>query len=375
MPKWLLFLLLLPQAALAGEAAKLLDTQPKALEAYARAQELILEKGLPRRNAGELTEAAIQGMIASLDPYGELMTKAQVQEMEQASMGRYLGVGILVSQKEQAHFISRVYPQSPAARAGLARGMEIVSINGVQIANHPAPEMLFGQMGGVLGQKVEVKIRFQGKEQVFRLQVAEIQYPSTRFERLPGGVLLIEMTDFLKDSAAEIKAEWAKERPQAVVLDLRGNPGGLLYSAIEVADLFLPQGEIVSLQGPQGERLESYQAHGLGYLGDFPFAVLIDRNSASSAEILAGALQDHQRARLFGEQSFGKGSIQSLFEITDELVVKLTIAHYQTPKGRKIHHKGIAPDQPVAENLNAPLHGRDDLPLQAALTWLAAQKR
>src|SRR3989339_2202474 len=192
-----LWLLLVPQLLFAGEAARLLDTQPKAIEAYARAQELILEKGLPRRSPGELTEAATQGMIASLDPYGELMTKAEVLELEQASMGRYVGVGILVSHQEKQFLVSRVYPQSPAAQAGLVRGMEILSINGSKLEAAPDPEALFRQMGGKVGQGVLLQCRLQGKEQAFKLKVAEIQYPSTRFERLPGGVLVIELSDFL----------------------------------------------------------------------------------------------------------------------------------------------------------------------------------
>jgi len=297
----------------------------------------------------ELIESAIRGMLAELDPHSSYMDQDQFKDMQEQTRGEFGGLGIQVTMEEG--FVKVVSPidDTPAARAGIQTGDFITHIDGESVLGltlDQAVELLRGPV------KSEVTITVvRGQEEPFDVTLVRdvIKVESVR-SRVEGNIGYIRITQFneqtttgLEKAIAEIEAELG-DKLIGYVLDLRNNPGGLLSEAISVSDTFLEQGEIVSTRGRHEEDMQRFNARPGDLIDGLPLVVLINDGSASASEIVAGALQDHQRAIILGTRSFGKGSVQTIVPLPGHGAMRLTTSRYFTPSGRSIQAKGIEPD-------------------------------
>ena len=301
----------------------------------------------------QLIYGAIGGMVATLDPHSEFLDPAQYREFLSDSEGRFAGIGVEIAVRDGWLTVLSVFRGGPAERAGLRPGDRFVTLDG-----RPARDMRIADavrlMRGEPGTTVHVQVRREDAEHTLGVTLtrAYIDTPSVEARVLPGGVIYLRIQRFQSTTADEVRvaldrALGAMHRAGAergVLLDLRDDGGGLLQQAVRVADAFLRAGEIVSTRGRAGEPLERWEAHARGTRPAWPMVALINGYTASAAEILAGALQDHRRATLVGTRSFGKGSVQRLIELSDGSALKLTTATYFTPSGRSIQARGIEPD-------------------------------
>jgi len=300
-----------------------------------------------------LIEAAIRGMLSTLDEYSQRLDRQQARDMQQQMRGQFGGLGIEVTQREGRTIVVAPIDDSPAARAGIAPGDVITHADGVDLKDMPLPQVI-ERLRGDVGTEVRITVVSEGgRTRDIVLRRALIN-PRIVISRREDDVAYVRLTVFNQRSAAELRQ--AVERllteigsdARGVVLDLRNNPGGLLDEAGRVADLFLETGTITYTRvrgGAEGQRLHATPgdiARGL------PMVVLINGGTASAAEIVAGALQDHGRARIVGTTSFGKGSVQTVSPLRDGGALRLTTARYYTPNGRMIHGTGIVPDVEVA---------------------------
>ncbi|HZT20076.1 MAG TPA: S41 family peptidase [Dongiaceae bacterium] len=320
----------------------------------------------------KLIEAAINGMLTSLDPHSSYMNPKEWDDMQVQTKGEFGGLGIEVTMEDGVIKVVSPIDGTPAAKAGIQPGDLIV-----QIDNKPILGLTLSQavdkMRGPIDSKIVLTIR-RGKQPNFdvTLQRAIIKIQSVRGE-LIDNVGYIRITSFseqtsggLQETISKLKGQ-AGKKLQGIVLDLRNNPGGLLDQAIAVCDDFLDKGEIVSTRGRDPNNAQRYNATGGDLLQGLPIVVLINGGSASASEIVAGALQDHHRAILLGTRSFGKGSVQTIIPIAGHGAIRLTTARYYTPSGRSIQAKGIEPDivveqakiEPIAE---PKFRGEADLP-------------
>jgi len=300
----------------------------------------------------EAIDAAINGMLTSLDPHSAYLSPDKFRDMQIDTSGEYGGLGIEVQMKDG--FIEVIAPidDTPAARAGLESGDLIVAINGQPIVGRSLDESV-KEMRGKIGTDITISILRQGEEETFDVTLTrELIQPRTVVARLEeGNIGYIRVsnfnertTDLLEAGLDEIRRE-AGGRPAGLVIDLRNNPGGLLDQAVSVSDLFLTGGEIVSTRGRRDSDIQRYNARSGEEFRGVPIIVLINGGSASAAEIVAGAIQDRGRGRVLGITSFGKGSVQTVIPLTGNRgALRLTTARYYTPSGRSIQSTGIEPD-------------------------------
>jgi carboxyl-terminal processing protease len=298
-----------------------------------------------------LVENAIKGMLDGLDQHSRYLDSAQYDDIRIATTGNYTGVGLDVSLREGKVTVIAPLDDAPAARAGIQAGDVVVSVDDIPVGTENV-EAAISRMRGEPGTEVRVGVtRGPNQDRLdFSMTRAEIQVTTVRSEYLGDGYGYVRLTGFSEHTVDELGAaaaalEAAAERElRGVVLDLRNNPGGVLGAAIGVADVFLDKGLIVSGSGRVRQaRFEQYAKPG-DALETVPLAVLINRGSASGAEIVAGALKDHGRAKLIGQKSYGKGSVQSVVPLGTGSALKLTTAHYLTPSGAFINGRGIEPD-------------------------------
>ncbi|RME20689.1 MAG: S41 family peptidase [Deltaproteobacteria bacterium] len=343
----LAFLLcLLPSASRAGGKSELY----KKLDVFAQVLHAVRTSYVDDVSVEKLVYGAIRGMLRTLDPHSAFMTPRQFKALQEDTEGHFGGVGIVIEMKQGRLLVVSPIEDSPAARAGIKAGDWIVKIDG-----KPTEEMDTEQASrmirGVPGTKVVLTIEREELEkpkdfilirQRIRLNPVEASMP------VPGyAVVRIktfqERTDRLLKDALDRLRKQAGGKLKGLVLDLRNNPGGLLDQAIRVADRFLEKGVIVETRG-RGKRINRSYAHRQGTEPFYPMVCLVNGGSASAAEIVAGALQDHGRAVIMGTRSFGKGSVQKIFDLRDGSGLKLTIARYYTPNERSIQEEGIVPD-------------------------------
>jgi carboxyl-terminal processing protease len=295
---------------------------------------------------------AINGMLDTLDPHTDLLTPKIYEEMRTSTRGEFGGLGIVISIRDGHLTVIKPMPGTPAFKAGLKRGDRIVKINEESTLNMPLQEAV-DRLRGKPGSNVTIFIRRQDKAGTWsparpvELTRARIQIDSVVHRLLRDGVGYIQINNFqgnTEEKLREALADLHKKQMTGLVLDLRSNPGGLLDQAVEVADRFLESGAIVttSSQDP-GQREQKFARSG-GTEPRYPMVVLINGQSASASEIVAGALKNHDRAMIVGEQSFGKGSVQVLYELQDKSALKLTVAQYLTPGDVSIQGVGIVPD-------------------------------
>ena len=306
-----------------------------------------------------LIRGAIDGMLASLDPHSAYLDGSDLQRLETMIDGNYQGLGISVQMDDGAVMVVSPFKGSPADKAGIKAGDYITHIDGKLIYGLELDEAV-KQMRGVAGTAVELTIFREGRDEPFDVSVTRgvIELEPVTWELKPGGIGVISVNEFSRDVGIDVNNAIVALRREnggrlnGLVLDLRKNPGGSLDEAVALSDLFLDEGRIVSQRGRAQGETYVYEAETV-YRGqiaeDVPMIVLIDAGSASASEIVAGALQDHRRALIMGERSFGKGSVQTLLPLGRDAALKLTTARYYTPSDHSVQEGGIEPDIAVPQ--------------------------
>ena len=305
----------------------------------------------------ELLESAIRGMVADLDVHSQYLDAREYQDIRVSTTGSYTGVGLEISTRDDELLVVAPIDQSPAQRAGIQAGDRILEIDGASVADDGLRETI-RRLRGRAGTHVGLTVLRQPDDQVlvFDLRRDSIHVASVRQELLEPAIGYVRISQFTETTASEVAAaidalvdarlEDGGERASlaGVILDLRNNPGGILDAAVDVSDLFLDSGVIVSADGRTPESRFVREAHGGDLLDGAPMVVLVNRGSASASEIVAGALQDHHRALVIGTTTFGKGLVQTVMPLSRGRAIKLTTSRYYTPSGDSIHETGIAPD-------------------------------
>ncbi|MBT6329016.1 MAG: S41 family peptidase, partial [Kordiimonadaceae bacterium] len=303
----------------------------------------------------ELIEAAINGMLTSLDPHSTYLNSKRYENMRVQTSGEFGGLGIEVTMDRGVILVVSPMDDTPAERAGVEAGDYITKINGEQINGLTLNEAV-DKMRGKVGTDIDVTIVRKGESDLIEITLtrAIIEVKSVRYH-IEDEIGYIRVSSFtekttsgLREALAEIKAELG-DNMQGVVLDLRNNPGGLLDQAIAVSNTFLDRGEIVSTRTRNDRNIQRYNAQSGDSIDGKSFVVLINGGSASASEIVAGALQDHERAVVVGTQSFGKGSVQTVIPLSTDGAMSLTTAYYFTPSGNSIQGEGIVPDVVVEQ--------------------------
>jgi carboxyl-terminal processing protease len=337
----------------------------------------------------KLIEAAINGMLTSLDPHSSYLPADAFDDMQVQTRGEFGGLGIEVTQEEG--FIKVVSPMddTPAAKAGIMAGDFITHVNGESVLGLTL-DVAVDMMRGPVGSEIIITIVREGTDEPFDVSIIRDTIKLTAAKgRTVGDTVVVRVTTFNDQTYPGLEAELKKnvealggwDKVAGVVMDLRNNPGGLLTQAIKVSDAFLDKGEIVSTRGRNPGDGERFNATPGDLTGGKPLVVLINGGSASASEIVAGALQDHRRAIIVGTKSFGKGSVQSVIPLRGDGAMRLTTSRYYTPSGRSIQALGVAPDiivnQPPrpepdpnapAEQSAAAASGRTEASLRGALS-------
>ncbi|MBO9407598.1 S41 family peptidase [Shimia sp. R9_1] len=311
---------------------------------------------------GDLIEAAINGMLTSLDPHSSYLSPDDASDMRVQTRGEFGGLGIEVTQEEG--FVKVVSPidDTPAASAGIEAGDFITHVDGESVLGLNLDEAV-ERMRGPVGSEIVITVVREGEPEPFDVTIIRdtIKLTAVR-SRTEGDSVVLRVTTFNDQTTPNLESGFAKqveelggmENINGIVLDLRNNPGGLLTQAISVSDSFLEKGEIVSTRGRNPQDGERYNATPGDLAEGKPIVVLINGGSASASEIVAGALQDHRRAIVVGTKSFGKGSVQTVMPLRGDGAMRLTTARYYTPSGRSIQALGVSPDIVVEQPRRAP---------------------
>lgn len=309
----------------------------------------------------ELTKEGLDALFGQLDSYSKYLDESDLEAIFSAANGQYTGLGIEVEEHEHALVIINTINNSPAARGGLRKGDILVAVNGEDVKSKPLKEVS-ERLRAAKNATINLTVEREANKLIFALQRQEITLDTVDSKLLDRGIGYIAISSFnnhtYHDVARHISAlKTSNAHPlRGLILDLQDNPGGTLSSAVAISDLFLDSGTIVTTKGRYFDANQSFQAQHGDLLGGAPIAVLINNNSASAAEILAGALQDNRRAIVMGIQSYGKGSVQSLIPLGDgKTALKLTTAKYFTPSGRSIEGIGIKPDVEVNKEVLSQL--------------------
>ncbi len=307
-------------------------------------------------NAQTLLQGAIKGMLGTLDPHTMYLSPDVYKELKVDTVGRFGGVGLEVSLKDGILTVVSPIEGTPAAKAGIEHGDRILKIDNTLTKGMDLSDAV-KKMRGSRNSKVHLTIIREGWKEAheFKLTRENINVKSVKFELLDGKYAYARITNFQERTSEDLlKALTQMEKSsgglKGIIIDLRNDPGGLLDQAVEVSDLFIKEGVIVSTKSRNGN-VDERKATGKAIFPTVPMAILINGGSASASEIVAGALQDYGRAYLIGTQSFGKGSVQTVIDLGNDAGLKLTVARYFTPKNRQIDGKGITPDQIVKLSL------------------------
>ena len=306
-------------------------------------------------NQSDAMDAAINGVLQSLDPYSAYMSPELFKEMQTETSGEFGGLGIEVGMEAGVVKVISPIDNSPAEQAGVKAGDYIVKINGVQVQGKTLTEAV-ELMRGPVGSPIEITIRRIGEKKSFVFEIIReiIEVKSVKSELIDDKVGYIRLTSFNENSADQIKDIVKKFKKDnnidKYILDLRNNPGGLLSQAIRISDFFLDNGEIVATKGRKSNENRKWFAKKGDIINGETLLVLINYGSASAAEIVAGALKDHKRAVIVGENSYGKGSVQSIIPLKNKGAIRLTISKYYLPSGKSISGEGVTPDIVVEED-------------------------
>ena len=306
-------------------------------------------------NQNEVMDAAINGVLQSLDPYSAYMSPETFESMRTETSGEFGGLGIEVSMEAGVVKVISPLDESPAYEAGVKAGDYIVKINNHQVQGKTLSEAV-DLMRGPVGSDIEITVRRRGERKalVFNITRKIIKIQSVKSEKIDNNIGYIRLTAFNENSSAQVKKkirEFDKDKKiNGYILDLRNNPGGLLSQAIKISDFFLSDGEIVSTKSRKENENRKWFANTGDILNGKTLVVLINNGSASASEILAGALKDHKRAILVGETTYGKGSVQSIIPLKNNGAIRLTISKYYLPSGVSISEVGVDPDIEISED-------------------------
>jgi carboxyl-terminal processing protease len=341
-------------AATAAIAAVDVDTY-RELDQFMDVFERVRSEYVEQVDDKTLIRGAIDGMLSSLDPHSSYLDEQGFKSLMMTTDGEYGGLGLTVTMEDGAVKVIAPTEDTPAERAGIKAGDYITHLDGKLIYGGTLDEAV-EEMRGKPGTATTITIVRPGRDKPFdvKLTRAIIELPAVKWE-IKDRVGVINVNTFNKTTTDSVMAAFTGiekalgGEPLGYVLDLRSNPGGLLDQAISLSDAFLEHGEIVSQRGREKAEIERYYARPGDAADGLPVVVLVDAGSASAAEIVAGALQDHHRAIVMGEQSFGKGSVQTLLPLSSDTALRLTTARYYTPSGRSVQEGGIKPDIEVPQ--------------------------
>ena len=348
----------------------------KKIDLFAEVLDKIKKEYVDKVDQSELIDDAINGALQSLDPYSAYMTPELYESMQTETSGEFGGLGIEVSMEAGVIKVITPMDDSPAAKAGVKAGDYIVRINDIQVQGKSLSEAV-DIMRGPVGTDIEITVRRRGERKalIFNITREKIKVASVKSEILEDQTGYIRLTSFNENSGDQIKdkiKEFKKnEKIQNYILDLRNNPGGLLSQAIKITDFFIDSGEIVSTKSKRKYESRKFFAKKGDLIDGNTIVVLINYGSASASEIVAGALKDHKRAIIIGENSYGKGSVQSIIPLKNKGAIRLTVSKYYLPSGKSISEIGVSPDIEVAEgSSNFRINTDSDNQLQFALKLL-----
>ncbi|HTJ57761.1 MAG TPA: S41 family peptidase [Devosiaceae bacterium] len=325
----------------------------------------------------KLIHAALQGMLSSLDPHSGYLEPQSYDDMQQDTSGEFGGLGIEVQMQDGVIKVVSPIDGSPAAKAGVLPNDLIVELDGVQVQGMTLDDAV-KKMRGPVGSKIKITVQRNGADKPIELTLTRDTIAEQAVHwSMVGDVPVIRLDKFseqaspgLHKAITDIYAKLNGVAPKGIVFDLRNNPGGLVDQAVDVASVFIKQGSVVLTRSRLEQESARYDAKPdatTAKIGDVPVVVLINGGSASAAEIVAGALQDHKRATLVGTRSFGKGTVQSIISLGDNGAMRMTTARYYTPNNRSIQAAGIQPDIVVKETIPVEFQGRDEIVGEAGL--------
>ncbi len=326
----------------------------KKIDLFGEVLEKINKEYVDEFNQSESMDSAINGLLQSLDPYSSYMSPKIFDEMQTETSGEFGGLGIEVSMEAGVVKVISPIDDTPAFRAGLKAGDYIVKINDVQVQGKSLSEAV-DLMRGPVGSGIELTVRRRGERKALTFNIIRevIQVQSVKSEIIDENIGYIRLTSFNDNSSDQIEKQIKKLKKDknlnSFILDLRNNPGGLLSQAIKISDFFLENGEIVSTKSRKKSENRKWFAKKGDITDGKTLLVLINYGSASASEIVAGALKDHKRAIIVGENSFGKGSVQSIIPLKNRGAIRLTVAKYYLPSGKSISEVGVRPDIEVNE--------------------------
>ena len=324
------------------------------IDLFGEVLEKINKEYVDEINQSESMDSAINGLLQSLDPYSAYMSPEVFNEMQTETSGKFGGLGIEVSMESGVVKVISPIDDTPASKAGIKAGDYIVKINEIQVQGKSLSEAV-DLMRGPVGSAIELTIRRRGERKALTFKIVReiIQIQSVKADLLEKNIGYIRLTSFNENSDTQVEKQIKEleknKNVKGYILDLRNNPGGLLSQAIKISDFFLDNGEIVSTKSRKASENRKWFAKKGDLTNGKLLIVLINYGSASASEIVAGALKDHKRAILLGENSFGKGSVQSIIPLKNDGAIRLTIAKYYLPSGKSISEVGVSPDIEIAE--------------------------
>jgi len=326
----------------------------KKIDVFGEVLEKINKEYVDEVDQSKSMDAAINGLLQSLDPYSAYMTPESLDNMQTETSGKFGGLGIEIGMESGVVKVISPIDNTPASEAGLKAGDYIVKINNTQVQGKSLMEAV-DLMRGPVGSSIKITVRRRGvkKALIFNITREIIQIQSVKSELIDKNIGYIRLTSFNENSSKQIKKQIKKLNQnkglKGYILDLRNNPGGLLSQAIKISDFFLENGEIVSTKSRKISENRKWFAKKGDIIDGQTLIVLINYGSASASEIVAGALKDHKRAIILGENSYGKGSVQSIIPLKNKGAIRLTIAKYYLPSGKSISDVGVTPDIEIEE--------------------------
>ena len=324
------------------------------IDLFGEVLEKINKEYVDEINQSESMDSAINGLLQSLDPYSAYMSPEIFNEMQTETSGEFGGLGIEVTMESGVVKVISPIDDTPASKAGIKAGDYIVKINEIQVQGKSLSEAV-DLMRGPVGSAIELTIRRRGERKALTFKIVReiIQIQSVKADLLEKNIGYIRLTSFNENSDTQVEKQIKEleknKNVKGYILDLRNNPGGLLSQAIKISDFFLDNGEIVSTKSRKASENRKWFAKKGDLTNGKLLIVLINYGSASASEIVSGALKDHKRAILLGENSFGKGSVQSIIPLKNDGAIRLTIAKYYLPSGKSISEVGVSPDIEIAE--------------------------
>ena len=326
----------------------------KKIDLFGEVLEKINEEYVDEINQSKSMDSAINGLLQSLDPYSAYMSPEIFNEMQTETSGEFGGLGIEVSMESGVVKVISPIDDTPASKAGIKAGDFIVKIEDTQVQGKSLSEAV-DLMRGPVGSSIELTVRRRGKKKALTFNIIReiIEIQSVKSDLLENNIGYIRLTSFNENSGQQIKDKIndleTNQNVNAYILDLRNNPGGLLSQAIRISDFFLDNGEIVSTKSRKASENRKWFAKKGDLTKGKTLVVLINYGSASASEIVAGALKDHKRAIILGENSYGKGSVQSIIPLKNKGAIRLTVAKYYLPSGKSISEVGVSPDIEIYE--------------------------